>query len=87
MAKGNMNGFQALSLWTQLGISLAGPIVLGAVAGRFLDEKLHTGMLLSIILLAVGIAVGISGAYGMVRDIIRMQQGNEDDKSDKNDKK
>lgn len=81
MAKSDMNGLQALALWTQLGLSLAGPIVLGAVAGRWLDGKLHTDMIFSIILLVIGIVVGITGAYGMVRDVTRTHSKN-DNKSD-----
>ncbi|MGI6751633.1 MAG: AtpZ/AtpI family protein [Anaerovoracaceae bacterium] len=85
MTKGKVTGLQALSLWTQLGLSLAGPIVLGVLAGRWLDGKLHTGMLFSIILLLVGIATGASGAYGMVRDLIRWQnQSGEKDSRENN---
>ena len=70
-----MNGLKALSLWTQLGISLAGPIVLGAVGGRLLDEKFGTDKIFFIILLILGVAVGVSGAYGMVRELIKTEGG------------
>lgn len=71
-----MNGLKALSLWTQLGISLAGPIVLGALAGRWLDDKFGTDKIFFIILLVLGVAVGVSGAYGMVRELIKTEDGN-----------
>lgn len=84
MTKSKVTGMQALSLWTQLGLTLAAPILLGVLAGRWLDGKFHTNMLFSIILLLVGIAMGVSGAYGMVRDLIRMQNRAGENDSRKN---
>ena len=60
------SGFEALALVSQLGLTIAIPIVLGAYGGHWLDEKLGTGMIFSIVLLCVGIAGGVVGAYRQV---------------------
>lgn len=60
------SGFEALALVPQLGLTIAIPIVLGAFGGHWLDGKLGTGIIFSIILLCAGIAGGIFGAYRQV---------------------
>jgi Mn2+/Fe2+ NRAMP family transporter len=40
--------------------------VAGAAAGRWIDEKLGTGIVFSLILICLGIAGGIVGAYRLV---------------------
>lgn len=60
------SGLEALTLLSQLGLSLAIPIILGALAGHWLDGKLGTGMLFFVILLCLGIAGGFVGAYRQV---------------------
>lgn len=57
------SGLDALTLFSQLGLSLAIPIILGALSGHWLDEKLGTGMIFFVILLCLGIAGGFYGAY------------------------
>ncbi|MDD3168049.1 MAG: AtpZ/AtpI family protein [Eubacteriales bacterium] len=59
-------GLEALTLLTQLGLTMAIPIVLGAVAGHWIDGKLGTGMIFLLILLCLGIAGGIIGAYRQI---------------------
>ena len=85
MPKNNPGALQALALWTQLGITLAGPMVLGAVAGRWLDGKFGTGTILTIILLIFGIAVGVTGAYGMVKGIIRSNSTADGDEANRDE--
>jgi len=60
------SGLEALTLITQLGLTIAVPIVLGAVAGHWLDGKLGTGMIFFLILLCLGIAGGFVGAYRQI---------------------
>lgn len=60
------SGLEALALTSQLGLTIALPIVLGAVAGHWLDEKLGTKMIFFLILLILGIAGGFAGAYHQI---------------------
>ena len=60
------SGLEALTLITQLGLTIAVPIVLGAVAGHWLDGKFGTGMIFFLTLLCLGIAGGFVGAYRQI---------------------
>ena len=60
------SGLEALVLVPQLGLIIAIPIILGAYAGHWIDGKLGTGIVFAIILLCVGIASGIMGAYKQI---------------------
>lgn len=60
------SGLEALVLIPQLGLNIAIPIILGAAAGHWIDGKLGTGMIFSMILLFLGIADGIFGAYRLI---------------------
>lgn len=60
------SGLEALALFSQLGLTMALPILLGALAGHWIDGKLGTGMIFFILLLCLGIAGGIVGAYRQI---------------------
>ncbi len=60
------SGLEALTLLSQLGLSLAIPILLGAFVGHWVDGKLGTGMLFFTILICLGIAGGFVGAYRQI---------------------
>ena len=60
------SGLAALALVPQLSLMIAAPIVLGALAGHWLDGKLGTDMIFLIIFLCLGIAGGIYGAYKQI---------------------
>lgn len=67
-------GLQSLTLVTQLGLTIAIPIVLGAMAGHWLDVKFGTGMILSIILIFLGIAGGIAGAWHLITAVVKWKK-------------
>lgn len=62
---------EALALLTQLGFTLALPIVLGALLGNFLDETFGTNVLFLIVFILLGVAGGIIGAYHLVQTVTR----------------
>jgi ATP synthase protein I len=68
------SSLESLTLITQLGLTIAIPIVLGAMAGHWLDVKFSTGMIFSIILLFLGIAGGIAGAWHLVTAVIKWKK-------------
>jgi ATP synthase protein I len=57
-------------LFIQIGLSLALPIIIGVIAGRYLDEKLATGNLLLFTLLIVGIAAGFFITYRTLKNMM-----------------
>lgn len=60
------SGLEAFALISQLGLTIALPIVLGAAAGHWLDEKFGTKVIFFLILLILGIAGGFAGAYRQI---------------------
>lgn len=65
------SGLEAYALVTQLGLSIALPIVLGAAAGHWIDVKLGTGIIFFLILLCLGLAGGFAGAYRLITAVGR----------------
>ena len=64
----------ALTLISQLGLMIVIPIVLGAAAGHWLDEKFGTGIIFFLILLFTGIAGGFYGAYNQITSVIKWKK-------------
>jgi ATP synthase protein I len=64
----------ALTLISQLGLMIVIPIVLGAAAGHWLDEKFGTGIVFFLILLIAGIAGGFYGAYDQVTSVMKWKK-------------
>ncbi len=53
-----------------VGFSVAGSIILGVVAGRWLDERFDSEPLWLVIGLLFGIAAAFYGVYGMLRPFV-----------------
>jgi len=74
-AKRPENEFSAMSAFAlvgQLGLVVVTPIVLGALAGAWLDARAETGGLLLIGCLLLGLGGGLAGAWRIVmREISR----------------
>jgi ATP synthase protein I len=68
------SSLESLTLITQLGLTIAIPIVLGAAGGHWLDVKFGTGAIFSMILLFLGIAGGIAGAYHLVTSAVKWKK-------------
>jgi ATP synthase protein I len=64
----------AFTVISQTGLMIVIPIVLGAAAGHWLDEKLGTGIIFFVILLLVGIAAGFYGAYDQINSVIKWKK-------------
>lgn len=68
------SGLEAFALFSQLGLTMAFPIALGAIAGHWLDGKLGTGVACLIIFLLLGIAGGIVGAYRQITAVTKRKK-------------
>ncbi|HEX6540337.1 MAG TPA: AtpZ/AtpI family protein [Ktedonobacterales bacterium] len=55
-----------LVLVGQLGLTVAIPILLGIAAGLFIDSKLRSSPIATLIGLLLGLAAGVYGAYRLV---------------------
>lgn len=80
---GKAAGLEALALCSQLGLTLATPIVFGAVLGHWIDNKLGTRMLFLIILLIFGVFAGLMGAYNQVMNVTKRKNEMTDKNNDR----
>lgn len=64
--KNNRGMYQNLALITQIGLSIITPILLGVYLGNFIDKKVGTDMVFSLILIIVGAAAGFLNLFKLV---------------------
>ena len=62
---------------TGVGFFIGGSIVLGVVAGLWLDNRLNTSPILVLVGLFLGIAVAFLGVYQMLLPLISSKRGKE----------
>ena len=60
-----------------VGFFIGGSIVLGVVAGLWLDNRLNTGPILVIVGLILGVAVAFYGVYQLLLPLIGNKRGKE----------
>jgi len=61
-----LSAFRALGLGMELGMNVAFPLVVGILAGRWLDRQLGTGGLVMALLIVAALAVGAYNFYRVV---------------------
>ena len=64
---------------TGVGFFIGGSIVLGVLAGIWLDSKLNTGPILVIVGLLLGVVVALYGVYQMLLPIMDNRRNRESD--------
>ena len=62
---------KALALVTQIGVSMIVPIFLCLVLGSFLDKIFHTGNILMIVFIILGVCAGFRSVYIMTKDFYK----------------
>ena len=61
--KDNKDMFKGLAYITQIGLSIVTPIILGVYFGNWLDKKLKTDMVFSIVFIIVGTMAGFLNLF------------------------
>ncbi|MHC5035103.1 MAG: AtpZ/AtpI family protein [Planctomycetota bacterium] len=64
--EGNGRVLPTLALVGQLGLIMVGCVLLGFLAGTYLDHLLHSGPVLTIMLLVAGVVGGMVAVYRLV---------------------
>ncbi len=67
MKKKSTKAIWAIALFSQLGLSMAIPIIAGAMLGGYLDKKYNTNAAFLIIFLLLGIFAGFTGSYRLIK--------------------
>ena len=62
---------KALALVTQIGVSMIVPIFLCLILGSFLDKIFHTGNILMIVFIVLGVCAGFRSVYIMTKDFYK----------------
>jgi F0F1-type ATP synthase assembly protein I len=63
--------FQALAVASQFGISLAVSVVLGYFAGHWLDDRLSTGIIFTLIGVLLGLVAAVTNTVRLYRALMR----------------
>ncbi|GEM_PF-1026563 len=64
---------QAMAIASQLALSLVVSVLLGFLAGRFLDSRLETGPVFMIVGSLIGMVAGLYGAIRLLQLMARRQ--------------
>jgi F0F1-type ATP synthase assembly protein I len=62
------SAFKYIGMVGKIAFGLMTPIIAAAFIGMYLDKRLNTTPWMTIILLLLGIVVGFSGLYSMLKD-------------------
>lgn len=71
---GSMRNLRTMSLAFSAGISLIGPMIIGALGGNWLDRKLNTTPWLTLTLLLLGIVAGFVQMIRMTKRLEREEE-------------
>lgn len=63
--------FQALAVASQFGISLAVSVVLGYFAGHWLDDRLNTGIIFTLIGVLLGLVAAVLNTVRLYKALMR----------------
>lgn len=74
----NLTIWQALAIASQMGFVLASTVAVGLIAGMFLDSRLGTGQLLTILGCFVGLLAGVVSIIQMAQALVGKRSKNGD---------
>ena len=61
-----MNFLKALTLISQVGITMIVPVIAGVWLGNYLDELLHTNLIFLLLGVILGVSAGFRNAYRLI---------------------
>jgi ATP synthase protein I len=70
--------FQALAVASQFGITLAVSVVLGVLAGQWLDGRLNTGIIFTLIGVLLGLVAAATNTVRLYRALLRKTESHDD---------
>ena len=73
----NVTTFQALAVASQFGITLAISVVLGYFAGHWLDDRLNTGIIFTLIGVLLGLVASVLNTVRLYQALMRRTQTTE----------
>lgn len=69
--KGDTQGsYQAISLALSLGTSICVPIIIAAWIGHYIDGKINSSPVVTLILIILGVIVSIRGVYNQLKKFL-----------------
>ncbi len=80
--------YSAIALFTQLGLNMAIPMIVGVVVGKYVDKKFHLNNIFLIVFLLIGIFLGFIMNYRQIMSVTNQEKKrNQNDKlnNEKND--
>lgn len=66
--------FQALAVASQFGVTLAVSVVLGYFVGHWIDDRLNTGIIFTLIGVLLGLVAAISNTVRLYRALLRKSE-------------
>ena len=76
MSKGNLEIYKGFALLSQLGFTLSVPIILCAMLGNYIDEKMNTKVFI-IVFILIGIYAGCYSSYTLLKKIMNQKKDDE----------
>jgi F0F1-type ATP synthase assembly protein I len=67
----NVTTLQALAVASQFGFTLAVSVVLGYLAGHWLDDRLNTGIIFTLIGVLLGLVAAVTSTVRLYRALLR----------------
>jgi F0F1-type ATP synthase assembly protein I len=74
----SLSTLQALAVASQFGITLAVSVVLGIMAGQWLDGRLNTGYIFTLIGVLLGLAGAAASSVRLYKAALRRSESNTD---------
>jgi len=71
---------QALAVASQFGITLAVSVVLGYFAGHWLDDRLNTGIIFTLIAVLLGLVAAVTNTVRLYRALFKKSEAEHMDK-------
>ncbi len=69
MARKDITPLKYIGLIIQLGMSMALPVIIGVITGKYLDERLGTGNVFLVVSIIIGVVISFKNLYRYAKKI------------------